>query len=327
MNNRKPWDIPTFVISIDTELAWGSFDHKDFENIKWKFEGERKVINKLLSLLEKYTITATWAIVGHLFLDSCSISNGIKHREIIRPQYSWYKKDWFEKDPTSNIKDEPIWYGKDIVEWIRNSKTEQEIACHSFSHIIFGDPGCSAETAESDIGACINIAQEIGMSFKSFIFPRNAEGCLSVLKQYGFTAYRGMDKTWFYDIQQKKLQKIFHYLDELLMISPRSVQIEEPLEGLFNIPGSMLYLAKDGVRSFIPVSFRVKKAKKGIDKAIKNKEIFHLWFHPFNLVGHYEDKMLSAFEEILQYANVKKKEGILKIMTMQQIVERYTNGR
>jgi hypothetical protein len=320
------WNVPTFTISLDVELAWGSFDHEDFDNIKWKFEGERAIIDQLLKLFEKYNISATWAIVGHLFLDSCSSSNNIKHPEIVRPQYSWYKKDWFEKDPTSNIKNDPIWYGNDIVEKIRNSKPHQEIGCHSFSHIIFGDPGCSKEAAESDLHACINIAHDNGIIFNSFIFPRNLEGHLPLLKKYGFNVYRGKDNTWFSNIPYHKFQRILHYIDQLLSISPRSVKIEETMPGLYNIPGSMLYMSMDGIRKVIPLSSRVLKAKKGIEKAIKENGIFHLWFHPFNLVGN-DKKMLKGIEDILKYAKTKEREGKLRIMTMQAIAEEYINAK
>lgn len=323
MNNSKSWNIPTFIISIDTELAWGSFDHKNFESIKWKFEEERKIIDKILELLEKYNIPATWAIVGHLFLDKCRIANNRKHPEIKRPDYSWYKKDWFEKDPAATLESDPIWYGKDIVTRIKNAKPAQEIGCHSFSHIVFGDSGCSQEAADSDLSACVSIAQDNGLDFKSFIFPRNSVGHLFLLKKYGFTIYRGLDETWFYDIPQKKLQQIGHYIDEFLALSPRSVKVKETLSGLVNVPGSMLYMSKDGIRSFIPVKFRVKKGKKGIDRAIEKKEVFHFWFHPFNLVGKYENELLDGIEEILRYAVLRKEEGLLNIMTMQQIAKTY----
>ena len=48
----------------------------------------------------------------------------------------------------------------------------------------------------------------------------------------------------------------------------------------------MLYLSCAGIRKFIPISSHYPKAK-GINRAIKRGEVFHLWFHPFNLASNH----------------------------------------
>lgn len=75
-----------FVISIDTELAWGSnYDEKILKSRQEAFKKTRAAIDQILSLFEKYQISVTWAIVGHLMLENCSKENGIKHPDIVRP--------------------------------------------------------------------------------------------------------------------------------------------------------------------------------------------------------------------------------------------------
>ena len=134
--------------------------------------------------MEKYQISATFAFVGHLMLDECSSEQGMKHKGLVRPNYSWYQKDWFSEDPAANIREEPIWYGRDILCSIRSAQPKHEIACHSFSHIILGDPGCSAQCAEADISEWQNCGG-LGSLPVIFVFPRNSEGYKSILRKYG----------------------------------------------------------------------------------------------------------------------------------------------
>lgn len=59
----------TFVLSLDTELAWGTFDLGGAKRYRRHFEVTRERIEKLLNILEQYNISATWAFVGHLLLE------------------------------------------------------------------------------------------------------------------------------------------------------------------------------------------------------------------------------------------------------------------
>ena len=64
------------VISIDTELAWGEAHRRDGTRAGHRYEIEREVIGSILDLFERHGISATWAVVGHLFLDRCSREDG-----------------------------------------------------------------------------------------------------------------------------------------------------------------------------------------------------------------------------------------------------------
>lgn len=314
-----------FTLSLDTELAWGTIDKpKSYKKNLEYYKKTRRVIERLLDLFEKYEISATWAIVGHLFLENCSLDeNGIKHPEIKRVKTPWYEDDWFCLDPSTNLEKDPVWYGLDIVKKIKNSKIYQEIGSHSFSHMIFCNDYLSEEAANSDITECIKIAKTLNIDLKSFVFPRNAEGFYSVLERNGFTSYRGKEKNW-YEKYPNKIKKIFHILDQTLALKPR---VNEPYfnNKLINIPGSMLYLSRDSFRKFIPIKSREIKAKKGINEAIKQKKIFHLWFHPFNLSTD-EKNLLKGLENIIKYADNKRSKGLIEIKTMNEISKDLLNG-
>ena len=59
-------------------MAWGVVHRGDITG-NYTYRSEREVIERLLQLFEKYDIAATFAIVGHLFLDRCKPVNGRKH--------------------------------------------------------------------------------------------------------------------------------------------------------------------------------------------------------------------------------------------------------
>ena len=110
---------PTFIISLDVELLWGTVLHPTIKTASLLRNDDTKGrgnIDLLLSLFEKYDIPATWAIVGHLFLDHCQRENGIPHHGMPR-----FKDNWYSVDPCSDIQQDPLYYGEDIIEKVISS--------------------------------------------------------------------------------------------------------------------------------------------------------------------------------------------------------------
>lgn len=316
-------DTGVFLLSIDAELAWGSVYNDDYERYKAQYEGCRGAINGLLQLLETYEISATWAMVGHLFLDSCTAVGGVKHPEVVRPHYDWFEGDWFAMDPATDIMRDPVWYGKDIVERILNCKTPQEIGCQTFSHIIVGDPGCSEECFDSEIKLCRRLAKEHGIDLKSFVFPRGSVGWLNVLAANSFLVYRGTGHPWNWKLPSAA-KKTVYVLDNFLLIPPPVVRpIEEG--GIWNIRASYYYPHRTGWGRFLPISFRVVKAKRGLAKASLERAIFHMWFHPFNLTVD-TNGLLKGLEHIFREVKALRMEGKLVNLTMGELAERLSEG-
>jgi peptidoglycan/xylan/chitin deacetylase (PgdA/CDA1 family) len=314
----------TFVLSLDTELAWGSFDRGLTAVDIAHFQNTRSCITKMLHLLEKYQLSATFAFVGHLMLNECSEDHGVKHKEIVRPSFSWYQKDWFTEDPATNLEKDPIWYGTDILEQVMNARPKHEIGSHSFGHIIIGADGCSIACADSDIAQSVETAKARGLDLKSFVFPRNMEGHKDILKKHGFCAYRGRGNEWYMSVKNRLLSRICHLFDDFFAISPNTSVPYKDEYGLYNTIGNMLYLSRTGIRKLIPVYSRVCRAKKGIDRAVKKGEVFHLWFHPFNLASD-PDGLLKGLDQIFRYVREKIDQGLLENCTMMEVCKKYEN--
>lgn len=324
-NDKAALKKAIFVLSLDLELCWGDVDKpKKLQENKGYYEEARDCIKKLLELFEKYNLSATWAAVGHLLLTECSGEGEMKHGDIPRSSYPWYQKDWFEECPCSSQQEAPLWYGQDIIRNIKACSVYQEIACHSFSHIPFGDQNTRRDTVQGELFNCIRAAEALDIKLKSFVFPRNLIGYIDELKKFGFEAFRGAEPSW-YQSFPKKLQKICHMADQLLAITP-PVVLPEVKEGLYDIPASMLYLPMNGFRGFIPVSFRIRKAQKGIRKAIRQKKIFHIWFHPFNIATN-KEKLLYGLEEILKEVQSCREKGLLETRSMGEIADWINNAK
>ncbi len=309
-----------FVISLDFELIWGTLDLFGPEKFRRACELERAVVERLLELFVEFELPATWCIQGHLFLDRCTVENGRKHPEIVRPTHSWCRRDWFEHDPCGDEDSAPIFFARSLVEKIRTCPVPQEIGCHTFSHVIFGDPGCSRATAESEIAACVRIAREMGIELRSFAFPRNQVGHLDVLRDFEFDCYRGPEATWYEtDRCPRILRRLGHVCDILMASPPPLVLPERTAVGLWNIPGSMIYFPMHGVRRFVPLSLRIKRAVKGLDAAARQRKIFHLWFHPTNLADQ-TDTMFRGLRAILHHARSLRDRDQLAFLSMGELV-------
>ena len=317
----------TMVLSLDLELCWGRFDKVPIAVLDAESVQERTHIKPFLALLDRYEIPATWAMVGHLMLDGCTRDrDGHAHGDV-RPhaQYSWFAKDWYTYDPCTTVSLAPGWYAPDILEWIRGSRVCHEIGSHSFAHILYGDPECSPSVAEADLAAAIETAARKGITLRTFIFPRNKVGHLDILRKLGISAYRGEDTPptrnghWLF-------LKPVNFLKQVLGVPPQPVRPEEVLPGLWNVPSNHFFLPRTGVRRILPRTSQARKAKRGIDQAVGAGELYHMWFHPWNLNVD-TNAMFAGLEDVFSYACRMREKGDLDILTMGEYAERLDRER
>jgi len=306
-----------FTLSLDFELIWGTVDLFGPERFREACEIEREiVVDRLLALLEEFEIRATWCILGHLLLPACRRSGGRAHPEIVRPRHAWVRGDWLQHDPCTDEARAPLFYGRSLVEKIRACRVPQEIGSHSFSHAIFSDAGCSREAAASELQASAAAAGELGLELRSFAFPRNGVGHVDLLPEFGFTSYRGPAPSWYERSEPPtRLQRLAHLWSVLAAATPPVVAPVPAGHGLANVPASMIYFPMHGARRHIPMSRRVRRARKGLDAAVRTGRVFHLWFHPTNLADAPE-AMFRGLREVFTIVRGLRQAGRLSIETM-----------
>ncbi len=317
-DESSPLKRGVFTLSLDTELAWGAVHGGNLKEREVLLQQTRECIGRLLKLLEKYQIHATWAVVGHLFLEQCQPVNGIKHPEIIRPKYSWFPDDWFLPDPCSRLEDAPLWYGRDIIRQILNCQVSQEIGCHTFSHVQVGEPGCSRECFASELRACRVEAEKLGLNLHSFVFPRNLVGQLDILAEAGFTAYRGVTSHWS-ERFPVIVSRACRQLDHILPLSP-PVVLPKREDGLWNMSASYFYPSTYRWWGRMLGQSRMLKVKLGLRQAAKKRRVFHLWLHPFNLASQ-PDKLFGGLETTFVGVSRYRDMGLLDNMTMGELTD------
>jgi len=309
-----------FVISIDTELAW-SVVHRGKvppeQLLPSRSAAERKIVEDLLELFARYETKATWATVGHLFIDSCREVEGRKHPEIVRPAYDWFEGDWFDLDPATDLATDPMWYGTDILEMIRGARPIHEIGSHSFSHLIVGDPGCGEAAFASDLAACRQVASAVGVQLRSFVYPRNTIGHLDTLAGHGFEAYRGLRPSIFPDLG--RMQRLVARVADRIRPLPGSIVLPERVGTLWNLPATNLYAPWDRA-GYIPMRSWIGQQVRRLDQAARYRSLFHLWFHPHNLLEQ-PDLALEGLERILRRAARLREQGRIENLTMGELTD------
>ena len=312
---------PTFAITFDTELIWGSVDHVTPAEFERRYPDVRGAIAGIVRLLQTYEVSATWAVVGHLFLDACHLdAGGSAHPSIVLPAPHSSAARWYRADPGASRERAPLFYGDDVLELLTAGRTPQEIGCHSFVHAPYDDPAMTADVVRSDLAECKRAAAARGLELTSFVFPRNREAHHDLLQAEGFTAFRGSDPTWHADIGGS-VGRLAHLVDQAVAMPPPVSVPSERLPGLWNIPGSMLLLHSSGVRRVVPLRARVAKARAGLWRAVREGAVFHLWTHPFNIASD-AAFMLEALERILREAAAMRDRGELTIEPMRTIAAR-----
>jgi hypothetical protein len=169
----------------------------------------------------------------------------------------------------------------------------------------------------ADLEEAVKAARGSALELRSFVFPRNVEGQHELLAGKGFTAYRGADPTWYRSLTGPA-SRLAHLFDQALSLPPPVSLPAQTLDGLWNVPGSMLLLSRLGVRRFIPLSARVRKARRGLHRAVREGKVFHLWFHPFNLAVDRRG-MFSCLDRILGEVAGLRNAGRLEVKTMSDL--------
>jgi len=330
MVESKYLETPILLFSLDTELAWG-FHDKD-ELPKKRIESARSSLRDILRLFDKYDIAATWAVVGHLFLDECD-GNHEEHP---------LGKEWFEKDSGGNVKENLYWFGTDLIREILDAKVDHEIGCHSFSHPEFNT--INREMAEWELQNSLDAAKKIGIDLESFVFPRNKVGHHDLLKEYGFTSYRGQKPpSWYDKISLERKGNLNYYFNQtgrlidftVVRNSKLSVTPIIDKNGLVNIPASLYIFSFERARAF-PETIARKivenifpnraffEVKRGIESILNNNGILHLWFHPNDLKL---EKDFQRLVKICRYIKKIKEESELEVKTMQEVAREVIERR
>jgi peptidoglycan/xylan/chitin deacetylase (PgdA/CDA1 family) len=298
-------------------MSWGQIHDPERD---YDFPDEREQIARLLDVFDEHEVPATWAFVGHLFLEGCHRDAGRAHPELVRPDYEWFDGDWLAADPCTSAERAPTWYAPDLVEAVTARGVGHEIGSHSFTHLIAGDPGCSEDAFRSDLRRCREESDRHGLPLRSFVFPRNQYGHEHVLGEEGFTSFRGrrVDADAGASATARRLRR----LTETIVPTRWSAVTPVAAHGIWNLPATYLHYVGD-VRRY---PLKLIQAKRRLRQAVAHHGLFHLWIHPHNLQRETE-RWFDGLRQLLVRASDLRAGGELDTVTMGQLAERLGPAR
>lgn len=305
-----------FLLSLDTELAWGYFDCFNPKNFSKDGGQERQSIYDLLDIFREFNIHVTWGLVGHLFYEKCEKCE-------ICPVKKWEG----QHASFSQIYDtaSPLWYGPDLIDAILDENEMHEIAFHGYTHRVFNEKTMSRDEARLEIEEWLRLAQRKEITPRSVIFPRNVIGHLDLFKEYGFTCYRGDElqpEISAIPVLGRGVKRYHRYLSSFIRAPGYHIE-ESQFQSLLNIPSTQhLFGYEQEVSSWVNTlnlhKLNIQTVTDGIRKSTREKKIFHLRAHPNDFRS---EKDLEIMRGICRVVSEEVKNGHLTSIGMADLAE------
>lgn len=293
------------VISLDAELAWG-FHGRDPLPVA-RLRRARDAWRHLCDLFDRLELPATWAVVGHLFLEEC---------ESVHPDHPAGGQCC---ETPAEAADE-LWFAGGLVDRIRNADVDHEVGGHSFTHVRFDRPGVSRSDAAREVRSSRTAMRDRGVAPTSFVFPVNRIRYRELLAEHGFDCYRGRRSE-----QPGRVRKLAGAL--LGRGAPPLVEPSVDRYGLVNVPASLYLYGFEGLPGSVVDRVRgdpvVSAAKRGLERAARTDGVLHLWFHPHNAIRVPAFQRLRA---ILSHVARRRDRGEVRVETMHDVATRATGG-
>jgi len=179
-----------------------------------------------------------------------------------------------------------------LIDLILGSPVEHDVGAHGYYHKTFTT--LSRVEAEKELEMISKAMKKSGIEPKSFVFPKNKVGHLSLLEKWGYLCFRGCGDFLRDGMYVKKCGDLYDIH-----------------------PG--LYLGK----CFDPIFL-----KKIIDIAVRYKAPLHVWFHPWDFGSSSEavkNRITKVLLPFLEYAKERQKREILQFETMRSVAEKQSS--
>jgi peptidoglycan/xylan/chitin deacetylase (PgdA/CDA1 family) len=295
-----------FVISLDFEIMWGVRDIVTVESYGDHLRGVQQVIPKLLSVFQQFDIKATFSTVGLLFFETKAkmLANLPAHLPKYQNKNLSPYGDYMLQQVNEDYTKDKYHFAPHLIKMIQNSQAH-EIGTHTFSHYYCLEEGQTKEDFRDDINSAISVAQTKGIRITSIVFPRNQfnQDYLQICKQSGIIAFRNNENSWLYKAKngedENLKRRILRLLDSYINLTGYHCHTQQLTASSFpvDIPSSR-FLRPYSKRLKFFDGLRMRRIKKAMTHAAKNKLMYHLWWHPHNF-GINQNENFDFLENIL----------------------------
>lgn len=310
-----------FVISLDFELQWGVRDRVDASHpYRRNILGVWKALPRMLELFEEFEVGATWATVGFLYARTRDELERFSPR--VRPLYDAVPLRAYDEPVGDGEADDPYHYAPSLIDAVRRSP-RQELATHTFSHYYCLADGQGREEFRADLESALRIAALHGDAPRSIVFPRNQYNPAydPILLDAGITSYRGNQRAPIYG-RDGRVRRAARLLDSYVNLAGAHttpwIRVMQP-SGLCNVPAS-IFLRPYSPRLRAAEPLRSRRIEAGITHAAREREIFHLWWHPHNFGTEMEENLAMLRRILVHFDRCRGSHG-MRSMTMCEVAE------
>ena len=317
-----------FTISLDFELYWGLLDKVKLEEVRSHLSEVENVVERMLAMFERYSVHVTWATVGFMFArDIDELKKFIPEN---KPAYVNQNLNPYIYLAQKQDLEERFHFAPHLIERIK-ATSGQEIGSHTFCHYYCLERGQTKESFYSDIEAAVKLARLREVKLSSLVFPRNQfnKDYLSVLQENNVLCFRGNVKGWLYKAASTEsgsyVRRIIRFIDSYVNLSDQNCYKLDDLSALqpFNIPASR-FLRPVIPRLRVLEGVKMRRIKKSLLYAAKNKLLFHLWWHPHNFAAN-TDENIAHLEQILKYYTKLRDAYGMQSLNMEEVSDLLKN--
>ena len=263
-------------------MFWGVSDTRTIFNYGNAIREVPVVVDKTLSLFNLYGISATWATVGMMMHRGFKEWRGSWPTSLPNVTYA-NKSNYSLLEEVQNFPE--LFFAPDLVRKIRDTE-RQDIGSHTFAHIFCGDEAVTFDVFEHDIISAKEIASQLNLQLKSFVFPRNqiVPDFFPVLARHGINRIRTNLPSKLYQNGDKvplgHIGRATRYLDSFYPISSDVFSMTSYAENCI-LNSASLFLRPNIGKAFLD-ELRVQRILKLMTAAAREKKSVHLWWHPHN---------------------------------------------
>ncbi len=309
------------VLSLDFELHWGMRDHVAPGDPAYRrLRPSRDAVRHQAALFAERGIRATWATVGFLFArDRAELAASFPEA---RPTYADAGLDPYRQPVGADEEEDPEHLAGSLVDLLA-ATPGQEVASHTHSHFYCLEDGQDETQFRADLSAAQALAARRGLRLTSLVMPRNQwnPSYAGAVLDAGFTCVRGPQPSRGHAARphdrQSLVTRCTRLVDTYAGAGPPPTtawaDVRRP-DGLCDVPASA-FLRPFSSRRRALEPLRRARLRAGLQDAARRQRIFHLWWHPHNVVGHEQesyDLLRWLFDE---YARLADAEG-LRSLTM-----------
>jgi peptidoglycan/xylan/chitin deacetylase (PgdA/CDA1 family) len=304
----------TFIISLDCEGKWGIADR--YRRIESGFITKNALIRAyeaLVAKLSAYEAPATFAFVMALTLNESELVDWMARLTDVQVDGSNWMRNFRRELATGSFDG---WFCPEALELVRDSGMH-EIGCHGFRHVPLGDCEVSKEEAGYELRSATELAKLKGIDLKTFVFPRNHVGHVSLLAGEGYVGFRNAHPV------VGRHGRLGNLAREL-KVRETSQDPEPSSFGLVSIPGGYFLNWRHGLRWAIPEAITLMRWRSILYDAVANDRVALLYLHPHNLIDG--PGTLELLEGVLQIASKLRESKGLAIVTQAEYCYAHIGG-